>query len=66
MADPVVFTASKFLGEITLKGRDWAETFDESRLPDKIAFYQQMHDLFGFQTTTYKSALDALEGVDMG
>ncbi len=59
----VQFTARKFLGTITLQGRQWCVEFPEDELPDWIRFYERMTKRYGHKTPSYASALAALKGL---
>lgn len=57
------FTASTFLGRVSLAGDNWSEEFDAELLPARIKFYERMEKDFGHRTTGYRSVLSALKGL---
>lgn len=57
------FTASKFMGVVSLAGPTWDEEFPVDLLAGRIAFYEGMVSRYSKKTSAYEKIVSALKSV---
>lgn len=57
------FTATKFMGTVSLSGPTWGEEFPIDELPGQIEFYDGMVARYHKKTDTYSQIVAALRSL---